>query len=462
MTFNSLSFVVFFCAVFASQWALRSRRARHVVLLVASYVFYGWWDARFCLLMLGVTASAYWTAIGFEKCANKRLLTVVGVAVPLAVLGIFKYANFFVDSFCALFGIATPGSLNIILPVGISFYTFQSLSYVIDVRRGELEASHDFVHFALYVSFFPQLVAGPIVRAADFLPQLNQDRRPTRAGVTSGLSIFVWGLFKKTVLADRLSVFVDAVFLTPLAYDSLTVALAVLSYALQIWFDFAGYSDMAIGCAKMLGYDLNRNFDLPYVSRNVTEFWRRWHISLSTWLKSYLYIPLGGNRRGSVRTYVNLMLTMALGGLWHGAGLNFVLWGVLHGAALCVHKLWQRRFPANRGSAPANVFCTLATFLFVCLCWIPFRAASFGATLQILGRLFAWSAGVRQIYVWSLVAAGAALAATAYCRLRQGGRSDLPVFDPTTFRGAFGLTMLAGLTLILMYTGSNPFIYFQF
>ena len=351
MSFVSLAFFIFFPLVLLSQLVIPGTRGRHVALLVASYVFSGWWDWRFCGLMLLLTAVAYLAGLGLERRPRSRGILAAGVAVPLAVLFAFKYLNFFLASFRAAFGLAQAGALNIILPVGISFYTFQSLSYTIDVYRGKLPASHDPVKFALYISFFPQLVAGPIVKASEFLPQLDEARRPTADRVFRGLTEFFFGLFKKAVLADNIAVFADAVFGAVGAYSSGAVALAVLGYAMQIYFDFSGYSDMAMGAARCLGYDLPVNFNLPYLSRNASEFWKRWHISLSSWLQQYLYIPLGGNRKGRARTYVNLMLTMALGGLWHGADWSFVLWGVGHGLALCAHKAWSTRFPARRGRA---------------------------------------------------------------------------------------------------------------
>ena len=467
MNFVSIAFFVFFAVVMLTQMVLKNRRARHIVLLAASYVFYGWWDWRFCFLMLALTIVAFLTALRLEKQPRSRWTLAVGVGMPLAVLFVFKYLNFFIDTFCGLFGLPSAGALAIILPVGISFYTFQSLSYTIDVWRGKVQIQHDFVRFALYIAFFPQLVAGPIVKAADFLPQLEEERRPTRANVWEGLNIFFWGMLKKAMLADQLSILVDSVYAAPAAYSSATVALAVLAYALQIYFDFSGYSDMAIGCAKCMGYDLEKNFDLPYISRNVTEFWKRWHISLSSWLQQYLYISLGGNRKGRVRTYVNLMLTMLLGGLWHGAGMNFVLWGGLHGAALCVHKVWMRR--RNRGGFGriGQVLSVAATFVFVCLCWVFFRAESFSTAQVVLQKLFIWSDGIRYMYTWALAAPVLLALGTLWCA--KFGRDSkgvvhgvLPQFKAGTFTGTLGFSLLVGFVLITMYTGESPFIYFQF
>lgn len=467
MNFVSIAFFVFFAILLCLQALIKPAGVRRVILLAASYVFYGWWDWRFCFLMLGLTLVAYVTALMLEKHPKSKAILCVGVAVPLAVLLYFKYTNFFIDSFCTLFGIAHQGALRIILPVGISFYTFQSLSYTIDVWRGKVKVSHSFVKFALYISFFPQLVAGPIVKAADFLPQLDEDRRPSRKNVWRGMQIFVWGMLKKAVLADQLSVFVDSVYAAPAAFSSSTVLLAVIAYAMQIYFDFSGYSDMAIGSAKCMGYDLDVNFDLPYISQNVSEFWKRWHISLSTWLQQYLYIPLGGNRKGQARTYVNLMLTMLLGGLWHGAGINFVLWGALHGAALCIHKAWSKRHPKREKGWLRRAINVLATFAFVSLCWVFFRAQSVSEALLVLKKLVVWENGVHHLYTWALAAPAVLMLGTLWCARKSrnagGGIHEvLSEFNADSFVGVLLFTLLAGLTLILMHTGSSPFIYFQF
>ena len=466
MNFVSIAFFVFFAVVLITQFVVRSSRIRQIILLVASYVFYGWWDWRFCFLMLGLTAVAYFTALGLEKRPGDKKIVATGVIVPMAVLFFFKYMNFFIDSFCTAFGIASAGSLNIILPVGISFYTFQSLSYTIDAWRGKVKISHDFIKFALYISFFPQLVAGPIVKAADFLPQLDEERRPTAARMTEGINIFFWGMLKKAVLADQLSPFVDSVFAAPAAFSSATVMLAVLAYAMQIYFDFSGYSDMAIGCAKCIGYDLAKNFNLPYISRNVTEFWKRWHISLSSWLMQYLYFPLGGNRKGKVRRYINLMLTMLLGGLWHGAGVNFIIWGGLHGAALCVHKIWRGKRPDSKNPF-VIALSTLATFIFVCLCWVPFRAQDFATSAAIYEKLFIWTGGISQAFTWAIAVPILTGLVTVFCIKYQRDergfvQAEMPIFKLNTFTGALAFTLLVGFCLILMYTGDNPFIYFQF
>ena len=461
MSFASLAFLVFFAVVLAGT-AISERcfpnRVKECFLLLASYFFYGYWDWRFCFLLLFVTVASVFSA----KYSQKKAAFVAGVVVPLIVLGFFKYFNFFLGSVSRIIG-SEIGALRIILPVGISFYTFQALSYVIDVRRGKLPVEHDFIKLALYISFFPQLVAGPIVRASDFLPQLRENRRVSFANIKWGVQVFAFGLFKKIVFADWISVFVDDVFSKPAAFHWTTLVLAVISYSIQIYFDFSGYSDMAIGCAKCLGYDFNRNFNLPYISRNVTEFWRRWHISLSTWLKEYLYIPLGGNRKGKVRQYVNLFLTMLLGGLWHGASWTFVFWGGLNGLALCVDKM----LPRKKERPVLRLLWIPATFLFISFTWIFFRADSFATAWIIIQRIFTLQNGIRQPYMWSFAALAALTAGTiaAAIRAKKTGTETNGYYPILNLDSIVGLTLFfieIGLILGLAFTGENPFVYFQF
>lgn len=488
MTFASVEFLCFFPAVIVLLLILQRllplteqvrQTASQLVLLIASYIFYGWWDARFCTLLMGITLIAFCSARRRDEAhpAAGRAALVVGVGTPLLVLGIFKYYDFFVESFCQAFHINNGAALSLILPVGISFYTFQSLSYTIDVYNGKIEKEGSFLKFALYISFFPQLVAGPIVKAADFLPQLSQQRRITLRRVEEGVQIFAFGMFKKLVLADNLSLFVDEVFRTPDIYHSGTVLLAIVSYGIQIYMDFSGYSDMAIGCARCLGYDLNKNFDLPYLSRNVSEFWKRWHISLSSWLQQYLYIPLGGNRKGTARTYVNLMATMLLGGLWHGASWTFVIWGGLHGAALCIHKCFLRLTGGQKGRSPETkahssgiaAWCSvLLTDVFVLFCWIFFRAESMGQAFQVIRQLTGFRDGVVHIYSWSIAAillvAAAAVAAVIRSRRRREGtvHGFYPMLPLDRYWGLVLFFLEVGLILGLAYVQGNPFIYFQF
>jgi len=354
MVFSSFEFIIFFIIVAVLLWLTKLpliagrieegtlRSVRHVMLLAASYIFCGWTDWRFALLLILLTVLTYIAAIGIKSGKYKTLSIILGVVSPVAVLAFFKYFNFFIDSFNYLAGTEFR-LLYIILPVGISFYIFQTLAYVIDVYRGHAEVTHSFVKYALHIAFFPKLISGPLVKTSEFMAQLEENRNISLDNVKVGLQIFIFGLFKKIVLADNLTVFVDQVYLSPTVYHSVTIILAVISYSIQIYLDFSGYSDMAVGCARCLGYDLPRNFNMPYVSKNVTEFWKRWHISLSEWLQQYLYISLGGNRKGNIRTYLNLLITMTLGGLWHGANWTFVFWGFLHGVGVAVNSIFMKK-----------------------------------------------------------------------------------------------------------------------
>ena len=476
MSFTSAEFLIFFTLVLIICGLLQrlpSKLPTELFLVLASYVFYAWWDWRFCFLLLFVTITAYSTALFCQV----KWVAISGIIVPLAVLGIFKYFNFFLDSFSALSG--KPFSvLNIILPVGISFYTFQALSYVIDVYRGRIPAETSFVKLALYICFFPQLVAGPIVRASDFLPQLHEQRGITRKSLATGIQIMLFGLFKKLVLADHISVFVDDVYAAPESFHWFSIVLAVVSYSLQIYLDFSGYSDIAVGCAKCLGFDFKRNFNLPYLSCGVTEFWHRWHISLSTWLREYLYIPLGGNRKGLKRTYLNLFLTMTLGGLWHGASWTFVVWGMMNGIALCLEKSLFRLFSQERSASASKsntrlnclrkIIIQFGTFGFITLTWIFFRAESFEKAWRILVAIFSLRNGVRQPFIWSFITISAVLAcsiaAISHSKKTQCEHVDgfYPILNLNCIWQLSLFFIAVGMLLCLAYTGDHPFVYFQF
>ena len=391
MVFNSLAFAIFLPLVWLLYWSFKSDRIRRAVLLVASLVFYARWDWRFVFLMAGVRLTTWGAAILLQRAKQQSAATKAkwilraGVALPLLVLAFFKYALFLLDSLAAALSMggvqtAVP-QWDIILPVGISFYTFQALSYLIDVHRGRCELERSFSKVLLYIGFFPQLVAGPIVTANSFIPQLKSARQFSPVLFVDGLRLILWGMLLKVVFGDTLATWADPVFEAPLDYTLIGRWSGVLAFYGQIYFDFAGYSFIAIGIGKTFSYTLPENFNVPYAARSVTEFWKRWHISLSSWLRDYLFIPLGGNRSHYLR---NLMITMVLGGLWHGASWNFVLWGALHGAALCLHKLWMRR----RGDgAPSTAWAPViaswvATQAFVLLTWVPFRATDLGSTLS--------------------------------------------------------------------------------
>ncbi|MBN2561167.1 MAG: MBOAT family protein [Phycisphaerae bacterium] len=387
MIFSSWLFAFFFVAVFGLYWMLPNKRSRHTFLLVASYVFYMSWNPWLVSLILGSTVLDYCVGRGLDRARRPRrrkLLLACSVVGNLGVLAIFKYAGFFVLSLRELLG--TCGihtnlqTLSIILPVGISFYTFQTMSYTIDIYRRRVAPTRSFVDFGLFVAFFPQLVAGPIVKAKDFLPQLRTDKRFSWDRLESGTVLFMVGLTKKLLIADQLAGLVDPVFAEPTRYVTRDLWLAMFCYGGQIYCDFSGYTDMAIAAARVLGFDLRPNFANPYLATSLTDFWHRWHISLSTWLRDYLYIPLGGSRGGRLLTYRNLMITMLLGGLWHGASWTFVIWGAIHGVALIVCKRFGRgEVPRDgpRTSATGGYVRTAmawaATLLVVHVAWVFFR-----------------------------------------------------------------------------------------
>ncbi len=469
MIFSSIEFFVFLALVLAGLSLSRRESLRRNLLLAASYVFYGWWDWRFCFLILVSTLIDYVVGLRLEASTTpqqrKRWL-LVSLTGNLGILGVFKYANFFVQSVAPVLqsmGLP-PTHLNIILPVGVSFFTFQTMSYSIDVYRGQLKATRNFRDFALFVSFFPQLVAGPIVRGSEFLPQLEYIHPMRRSNLRPGFETFLRGFVKKVLFADTLAFYVDPVFAHPAAFASTTVWMAVIAYAGQIYYDFSGYTEMAIGVGKMMGFELPENFRHPYLSLNVTEFWRRWHMTLSRWLRDYLYVPLGGNRKGRARTYVNLMLTMLLGGLWHGASWTFVAWGGLHGAALAGHKLLLerqgRRAGAKVGGFPRALASWLATFVFVLVTWVFFRAQTFSEAWVILRKMaFLDAGGARWFYVNAMTVL--ALGSLLHLWVLLRGERDVSL----DFRRPLAWPAMAGVVLVLLYFapfGTSPFIYFQF
>ncbi len=469
MIFSTPEFFLFFGVVLLFLVIAKGQSTKKYFLLAASYFFYGYWDWRFTFLMLAMTVVNY--ALGQRVYTAsthrlKKLSLTAAIVFDLGVLGFFKYYNFFIDSANYALqpfqtGTATFSSLNIILPVGISFITFQVMAYVIDIYRGVTPPADTFWDFALLTAFFPQLVAGPILKAKQFLPELQKKTVIRRQNLLAGMQLFLLGLFRKIVIADRLAPYVDTVFSTPQDFSSFTIWLAVIAYAIQIYCDFSGYSDMAIGTAKCLGYNIPINFNLPYISRSITEFWRRWHISLSTWLREYIYIPLGGNRKGKPRQYLNLWLVMLLGGLWHGASWNFVLWGALHGSALAVHKFYAD-YIRPKISLPASLYNAITwaiTFLFICSTWVLFRAATFPQAFTVLQSMYIWTPTGINWYATGLIVAipGVFIADYLGHLLYQGRFIQL-----NRFSHWFWLSFwLLGLLFLAPQT-PQPFVYFQF
>ncbi len=467
MLFSQLIFVVFIAVVLALLFIIRNNRWRKVVLLIASYYFYAYWDWRFCGLLLFSTLVDFAVGQGLKRTEvslRRKLLLAVSVIANLGVLGFFKYYNFFVDSLqrlCAPLGWHLQ-TLDIILPVGISFYTFQTLSYTIDVYRKRIDVCDRPLDFALYVAFFPQLVAGPIVRASALLPQFGEYRALTAERFFQGFRRFMFGLVKKVLFADHLALVSDYVFANHSVLDGATVWIGVLAYTGQIYCDFSGYSDMAIGVARIMGYDFNENFDHPYSSTSLTMFWRKWHISLSTWLRDYLYIPLGGNRRGEYRTHVNLMVTMLLGGLWHGAAWNFVLWGAIHGIALVIEKTRKTYESMQEATLWRRSWGWARTMLVVVFTWVFFRAQDFSQATAILAKMLGLASSNADIS-WISIRAVIILPLLALIHWMRGGRYhhlvDLP---PGKWYTAFILFTMVWLVILFRARGFHPFVYFQF
>lgn len=387
MLFNSFEFVLFFPIVFAIYWLLKGGAKKNVLLTISSYVFYGWWDWRFLILIAFSSGVDYILAKYLERSQRlgvRKLLLTASVVVNIGVLAYFKYLNFFIDSFVDLlsgFGLNTNySSLQVILPVGISFYTFQTLSYTIDVYRKKIKAVSSPVTFFTYVSFFPQLVAGPIERATNLIPQFERDRSFCPSLGVDGLRQILWGLFKKVVIADNCAVLVTQIFDAPAGNHSGVLILGAVLFAFQIYGDFSGYSDIAIGISKLLGIKLMTNFRYPYFAPNISEFWKRWHISLSSWFKDYVYIPLGGSRGGKFKTVRNMTIVFLVSGLWHGAGWTFLIWGAIH-ALLYIPVVMFSREQKTTPSKWRCFFSTILTFTAVCIAWVFFRAESLSDAL---------------------------------------------------------------------------------
>ncbi len=466
MIFCSIEYILFFIVIVLSMIFVKHNNAKKLILLAGSYYFYAYWDYRFLLLLAVLSVANYYAGarIGSSPASTvKKRWLAAGIIFDLAILGFFKYFNFFTDSINSVLRHSNirPPALDIILPIGISFMTFEVISYMIDIYRGKNKPAAGLLDLSLLVSFFPHLISGPILKPGHFLPQLDKDILIRWKNIEDGSQVFLLGMVKKVLIADRLAYFVDPVFKTPQDFSSGTVWLAAIAYAIQIYCDFSGYTDMAIGSARCLGFEFPPNFNMPYISRSITEFWRRWHISLSTWLRDYLYIPLGGNRKGNLRRYLNLLIVMLLGGLWHGASWNFVIWGGLHGLGLMVNKLYSAYLEPNKiRSHFYDFICWLATVTFVCVAWVFFRSTDFGVSYIIIKKMFLIgdSTGITW-HATSLFIIIPILIISHYLGIRLGDSAYVQYKDT---RGLFALFFVLFGLVFLAPLNSSPFIYFQF
>ena len=472
MLFNSLEFLIFFLFVFTSYWLLdKNLNKQNILLLLSSYIFYAWWDWRF--LSLIIISSFVDFKVGSKIFTSKRdkerkNWLLVSLIANLGMLSVFKYYNFFAESFVNLANIfgwqPNDLTLKIILPIGISFYTFQTLSYTIDIYRKQFHPTNNIISFFTYIAFFPQLVAGPIERARDLLPQIEKNRVFKKEWFKEGIIQILVGLFRKIVIADTIGSYVDIIYGDIEIYNSTSIILATFLYAFQIYYDFSGYSDIAIGTAKLLGFKFNQNFNLPYFSKSLTEFWRKWHISLSSWLRDYLYISLGGNRKGIKITYRNLMLTMLLGGLWHGSSWNFVIWGGIHGLVLSFEKYLKSNQKLQL-SNKLNFLGYPITFSIVLLSWIFFRSQDFNSAFLAIKTIF-------QFNFSSPFIANTSTIVNSIIVLFIGILFDLYLFKKQIHLENFAtkfsvlkIAIISSLIILLInifYSTSNNFIYFQF
>lgn len=467
MLFNSFHYVVFFVIVLALNQSLRRwPGAQKLMLLAASYYFYGQWNWLYLLLILFSTATDYAIGLGLVKVRRPRQLLIISLIVNLGVLFFFKYVNWVIGNWNAVDSMLGAGltisPLDLLLPVGISFYTFQSMSYTIDVYRGDSPPRRNFLDYSLFIAFFPQLVAGPIVRDGEFFRELDRDRQIDFAMVRQALVLIALGYVKKVAIADNLAAIVEPVFDATTAQGFWDTLLAIYAFAMQIYCDFSGYTDIAIGCALLLGFRFPKNFNYPYVAESIQDFWRRWHMTLSRWLRDYLYISLGGNRKGLSRTRVNLMLTMLLGGLWHGASWNFVIWGGLHGLYLACERIVHERWPGwSKDTRARRLLRVFITFHLVCFAWIFFRAhdlAGVGRILDGLGQFNIGDFNADRHLTLCVVLGG--LLWAQFLGNDSGIKRRISESQGPLFVGTLTAAMLA----MIWFTpnASVPFIYFQF
>jgi D-alanyl-lipoteichoic acid acyltransferase DltB (MBOAT superfamily) len=483
MLFNSIDFAIFLPLVFFFYWFVTNKilKLQNIFIVIASYIFYGWWDWRFLALIIFSTFTDYLTGILLSRQENtnkRKILLWISIFINISFLGFFKYCNFFINNFIAAFSFFgmefNPYHLNIVLPVGISFYTFQTMSYSIDVFKRKLEPTTDFISFAAFVSFFPQLVAGPIERARQLLPQFYEKRKFNYNEAIDGSLQILWGFFKKIVIADNCAIYVNMIFNNYKDYSGSTLFLGALFFSFQIYGDFSGYSDIALGTSRLFGISLSKNFSYPYFSRNMAEFWRRWHISLTTWFKDYVYIPLGGNRQGITYSIRNTFIIFILSGFWHGANWTFIVWGLLN--AICFLPLFflhkNRTYiniVAENKALPATneLFGILGTFVITTLLWVIFRAQNLNHAIEYITVIFSSSLFSIPVFAGRLKALITILLIAIFIIIEWIGRRESFAIQKiakfkTSIMKYIVIALISFAILLFGNFGENPFIYFQF
>lgn len=460
MSFLSYEFGVGYLILLTILSIIRNRTAQKAALVAFCIFYFITWDIRTLPVILGTSIVIYISAYILQKFKDNRIrrpILVGTMLILIAELAYCKYYNFFMNSVYSVIN-RKWSPAEIIIPVGISFFTFQAISYVVDVYKNQIDYRKNLLDVFAYILYFPKLISGPIVRPDSFFSQLDNWKFSVDfKRFEKGFQIFLFGAIKKVVIADRLSEVVDAVYQAPGAYNTVSIIFAVLSYTIQIYCDFSGYSDMAIGISNILGIELPANFNLPYISKNPSEFWRRWHITLSSWFRDYVYIPLGGSRVSHVRIYCNIMIVMLISGLWHGAGWNFILWGAVHGIAQCMHRVWKKKKCLNIPSTIA----LLLNFIYINLSWVLFRAGSLDHALSVYGGIFNISDGINYISIYSVVFIILVIAIQVRGYLR-GGNGYYPHLDLSKFRNKIIIIVVILLSMVFAYQGETAFIYQQF
>lgn len=483
MAFSTLTFIACQITLLIILAVTKNEFARRFEILVFSIAFYGIWDYRFLLILAVAVVITYFVGrlLYNQNKSGRKFSTpilIVGIMTLLLILFFFKYFNFFVTSFCSLFGIENIGILNIILPIGISFYIFSAIGFLIDVYREDVEENVSFFTVAYYLLFFPKVLQGPLLKFKDFYVQLNEEHTIKIDNIKQGVQIFLFGLIKKVVIADRLGLFVDAVYSMPQAYDAPTLILVIIAYPIQLYCDFSGYSDMAIGVAKMMGYDLCKNFNLPFMSKSVSEYWRRWHMSLNVWFRDYLFYSIIRSRWvGIIRkkakkkskvlsrilpTAIGMAIVWPLIGLWHGPSFNYIIHGTMYGVMMIAGLIITENkwtFPINRIT---NLFRIIRTSFITVFAQIIFRSVDFKTVGGILYRVFTWQNGIHYIYIWALALIPIVVAAYVFAYLKNTGNSFYIIMDLGKFRYKMAFSIVFFMTIILMYVGENYFMYFQY
>lgn len=466
MSFLSVNFWYLFTLLCLFLSFIKTVKYKHLLLLLFSYIFYGFGDIKFLFLLISLSFVAYYFGLKIQNQIdqenNPKPYLFFGLMILVSILGLFKYYDFFVDSFSRLLHFDSKFTLNLVLPLGISFYIFQAISYLVDIYYRKINST-SLTNVFLYVGFFPQIVCGPIIKAHEFLPQLQVDTKLSKQRIYIGLQLILFGLFKKLVIADRLGVAVDSVYSSPLEYSGVSLLVVAIGYAIQIYCDFSGYSNIAIGVAHILGFNYKKNFNLPYVSSNPSDFWRRWHISLSTWFRDYVYIPLGGNRKGSYRTYFNLFLTLILSGLWHGAAWTFILWGALQGIGVVIHKIIKSKLKIIRTekSRIIELISIFLTVIWIWLLWVPFRASSIEESFMIVKKILFLEDGINYIPVYALIFAPIILL-KQFILYYMNFDNKFCVLKLNRFVAYMYFCFLAVSILVFGYFGNTSFIYARF